>query len=109
VVMVWRVATLPMPCYIVRKITTVSVPKSYAGYLRTLQRLWRCDFTFAWSFHSVTIVICDICDYEQRKYLWIWSASCESWIGGVGNKTMTSKFEFKYQRLDGEADISCRW
>jgi hypothetical protein len=32
----------------------------------------------------------------------------ESGIGGVGNKKVTSKFEFKYQRLDGEADISCR-
>jgi hypothetical protein len=30
VVMVWRVATLPMSCYIVRKITTRSVPQSYA-------------------------------------------------------------------------------
>jgi hypothetical protein len=35
VVIVWRVATLPMSCYIVRKITTGSVPQSYAGYLRT--------------------------------------------------------------------------
>jgi hypothetical protein len=37
--MVWRVATLPMSCYIVRKITTRSVPLSYAGYLRTPQPL----------------------------------------------------------------------
>jgi hypothetical protein len=32
----------------------------------------------------------------------------ESGIGRVGNKKVTSKFDFKYQRLDGEADISCR-
>ena len=37
VVMVWRVATLPMSCYIVREITTRSVPLSYAGYPRTSQ------------------------------------------------------------------------
>jgi hypothetical protein len=39
VVLVWRVATLPISCYIVRKITTRSVPQSYAGYLTTLQPL----------------------------------------------------------------------
>jgi len=31
VVMVWRVATLPMSCYIVREITTMSVSQSYGG------------------------------------------------------------------------------
>jgi hypothetical protein len=39
IVMLWRVFTLPMSCYIVRKITTMSVPQSYAGYLRTSQPL----------------------------------------------------------------------
>ena len=39
VVMVWRVATLPMSCYIVRKITTRRMPQSYACYLRTSQPL----------------------------------------------------------------------
>jgi hypothetical protein len=39
VVMLWRMATLPTSCYVVRKITTVSVPQSYAGYLRTSQVL----------------------------------------------------------------------
>jgi hypothetical protein len=39
VVMVWQVATLPMPCYLVRKITTRSVLQSYVGYLRTSQPL----------------------------------------------------------------------
>jgi hypothetical protein len=39
VVMVWRVATLPTSCFVVRKITTVSVPQSYAAYLRTSQPL----------------------------------------------------------------------
>jgi len=45
VVTVWWVATLPMSCYIVREITTMSVPQSYAygsgyaGYLRTSQSL----------------------------------------------------------------------
>jgi hypothetical protein len=39
VVMVWRVATLPMLCYIVRKITTRRMPQSYACYLWTSQPL----------------------------------------------------------------------
>jgi len=39
VVMVWRVATLPMSHYIVREITTRSLPQSYAGYLRPSQSL----------------------------------------------------------------------
>jgi len=29
--MVWQVATLPILCYIVRRITTMSVPLSYAA------------------------------------------------------------------------------
>jgi len=33
VVMVWQVATLPMSCYLVRRITIMSVPLNYAGYL----------------------------------------------------------------------------
>jgi len=37
VVMEWQVATLPMSHYIVGKITTRSVPQSYACYLRTSQ------------------------------------------------------------------------
>jgi len=32
----------------------------------------------------------------------------ETGIGGVGNKKVTSKGEYMYQRLDGEASISCR-
>jgi len=39
VVMVWRVATLPMSHYIVGEITTRSVPQIYAGYLRPSQSL----------------------------------------------------------------------
>ena len=39
VVLVWRVATLPMSCYIVRKITTKSVPQCYPGYLTRRQPL----------------------------------------------------------------------
>jgi hypothetical protein len=39
VVMVWRVATLPMLRSIVRKITTMGVPLSYADYLTTSQPL----------------------------------------------------------------------
>jgi len=38
-VMVRRVATLPMSCYIVRKITTRRMPQSYTGFLRTSQQL----------------------------------------------------------------------
>jgi len=30
-------------------------------------------------------------------------------IGGVGNKRVTSKCGYRYQRLAGEACISCRW
>ena len=37
VVMVWRMATLPMSHYMVREITTRSVPQSYHDYLRSLQ------------------------------------------------------------------------
>jgi len=37
--MVWRVATLPMSCYRVSKITTRSVPQSCTGYLSTSQSL----------------------------------------------------------------------
>jgi len=39
VVMVWRMATLPMSCYRVSKITTRSVPQSCTGYLSTSQSL----------------------------------------------------------------------
>ena len=31
----------------------------------------------------------------------------ESGIGVVGNKKVTSKGDYKYQQLDGEASISC--
>jgi hypothetical protein len=31
----------------------------------------------------------------------------ETGIGGVGNKKVTSKRDHRYQRLDGEAGISC--
>ena len=31
--MVWRLATLPMSCYIVQKTTTRRMPQSYACYL----------------------------------------------------------------------------
>jgi len=37
VVMAWQEATLTMPCYVVRKITTMSVPENYAGHLRSSQ------------------------------------------------------------------------
>ena len=33
----------------------------------------------------------------------------ESGIGGVGNKRVTSKRGYQYQRLDGEACIFCCW
>jgi hypothetical protein len=33
----------------------------------------------------------------------------ETGIGGVGNKKVTSKCYNRYQQLDGEACISCRW
>jgi hypothetical protein len=39
VLMEWRVATLPMSWYIVRKINTRSVPHTYAGYRRSVA-LW---------------------------------------------------------------------
>ena len=61
-VMVWRVATLPMSSHIVRKVTTRSVPQSYAG---CHSRLWRCDFTFPRSFLSLPVVNCGICELEQ--------------------------------------------
>ena len=38
-------------------------------------RLWRCDIMFPRIFHSVHVVICGICELEQRKCLCIWRAS----------------------------------
>ena len=31
------------------------------------------------------------------------------WNRGLGNKSLTSKRHYMYQRLDGEASISCHW
>ena len=56
VVMARRVATLPMSCFIVREITTMSVPQIYAGYLGTSQ-----------SQSLALVVICGICEVEQRR------------------------------------------
>ena len=53
VIMVWRVATLPMSCCIVREITTRSVPQSNAGYLKTPQPL-----VALWFYVSTEIPIC---------------------------------------------------
>jgi len=33
----------------------------------------------------------------------------ETGIGGVGNKKVTSKCDYKYQRRDWESGISCCW
>jgi len=70
-----------MLCYIVRKITTMSVPQSYAGYDVTVacgncgSCFWRCDFTFPRSFVSVLVVpvvfaSCsnEVCGRGERRY-----------------------------------------
>ena len=39
--------------------------------------------------------------------LWSTRAFCQSGIGVVGNRKVTSKCDYMYQQLDGEASISC--
>ena len=76
VVMVRRVVTLPLPCYIVRKITTMSVPQNYVGHLTSSQSLvaLRCfvwtQFPFCCSMCMACglVVMCGSCDLKQRKY-----------------------------------------
>jgi len=75
VLMGWWVATLPMSCYIVRNITTMSVPQSFADYRRTSQSIEACDVTFPRSFVSV-VVICGSCELIERKY---WPNGCEKY------------------------------
>ena len=75
VVMVWQVATLPMPCYIVLKITTRSVPQNLPAILGRRRRLSRCDVSCGRSFSVavyvwcvVVVVMCGSCELKQRKY-----------------------------------------
>jgi len=41
--MVWQEAAVPMSCYIVRETTTMTIPQSHTGYLRTSWPLQICD------------------------------------------------------------------
>ena len=94
--MVLRVATLPMSHYIVRGITTRSVPQSYVGYLRLLQQLvsLRCYVSTEFHFCSssnlwqlrvgTTKAVCYVC--EKCRYVG-WSSSI---VGITGAKKMCS-------------------
>jgi len=62
--MAW-VASLPMSCNIVRKITSMIMPHNYA-YATTA--CGAVIFTFPQGFQSVQILICDIGVGEQRKF-----------------------------------------
>ena len=61
-VMVWRLATLPMSCCIVRKSTTMSVPRSYAGCLMTSQPL-----VAPFCYVSMEIPICTSSDLRYLR------------------------------------------
>ena len=102
VLKVRRVATLPMSCCIVQKITTRSVPQSYAGYLRTSQplaALWcevSTEFPFCtcsnlWSIYMIRVH--GIFELNNDN-LWVWRGryvGCSSWIVDVtgGNEMLT--------------------
>jgi len=81
VLMAWWVATLPMSCYIVRDITTRSVPQSYADYLRMSQSLLALWFYVFMEFLSVLVVICGICELEQRKSYSMSVKCVVMWVG----------------------------
>jgi hypothetical protein len=85
VVMVWWVATWPMSCFIVHKITARRVPLSYAGYLRTLQPL-----VALWCYVSTEFPHCTSSNLwflrsEQRKYSSVGLENVVMWsvIGSV--------------------------
>jgi len=48
----------------------------------------------------------DVVLHSSKKYHY--EQGAETGIGGVGNKKVTSKRDHRYQRLAGEACISCR-
>ena len=54
----------------------------------------------AWTNHRTATSNCT--DHASRH-------PAETGIGGLGNKNVTSKRDYRYQRLDGEASISCCW
>ena len=53
------------------------------------------------------LYFCTVFRY-RRSLIWI-NQTPESGIGGVGNKRVTSKRGYQYQRLDGGTCIFCRW
>jgi hypothetical protein len=80
VVMVWRVATLPMSYYIVRKIPTRGVPKRYADYLRTLQPL-----VALWFYVSTEF------PFGNSSNLWYLRLGVTNWSVGLESVVMWAK------------------
>ena len=94
--MVWQVATLPMSYYIVREITTRSMPQSYAGYRSSSRQLVAlisyvsvvfpfCSSSNLWQLRvGTTKAVCCVC--EKCRYVG-WSSSI---VGITGAKEMCS-------------------
>ena len=106
VLMVWRVAILPMSCYIVRKITTKGVSQSYAGYLTTSQSL-----VALWSYVSTEFRFfssSNLCDLRigtmevscgvKSVVMWGWS-SCKEDVTGAKEMCSVSVSHSKVLRL----------
>ena len=65
-----------------------------------------CHESESWSVVKPVLVMCHVIVLD------VWQDTdqpLESGIGRVGNKRVTSKRDYKYQRLDGEACIFCWW
>jgi len=89
VVLVWRVATLPMSCYIVRDITNRIMPQIYAGYLRTSQSL-----VALWGNVSTEFPFCSCSNlwYLRVRASILWRYECENrryvgWSPSIVDKT----------------------
>ena len=89
---------------------------SYSSY--TLGILYPHIINFKWT-SLISVAVCNAVFFlfphanAPHSFVpWSWQATrqpTESSIGGLGNKSLTSKRHYMYQRLDGEASISCHW
>ena len=72
VVMVWRVATLPMSCYMVRRITTRRMPQSDACCLRTSQPLMALYFQGSTEYYAAVFLRMKalICGFLGSVIMW---------------------------------------
>ena len=105
--MEWRVATLPMSHYIVREITTRSVPRRYASYLRSSRQLVVlgcyvstefafCPISNLWQLRDgTTVAVC--CGCEKCCYV-CWSSSIAG-ITGAKEMCSVSVSRSKFLRL----------